>query len=647
MRAPRKTLRVRRAVWLLVGGLLSGCGGGGVASGPVPLAATPTQNTPGQQVPPASNAMTLATFEIIIPQAAPAVTTQSIRPLYVSPNTASVSIAVDANPATTFTISPTSCTGTPQKCSFSLPATIGAHLFTINTYDASNNLLSTGKITKSIASGHANTIVITLSGVVATLAISEAGPPPIGSTSSTPLTVTAYDASFPAATIVGAYLNPVNLSTNDPTDVKLSTTKLTNSSQIVSYTYDGVALLSGTFSIFGSVTTPSPTLQNSLVVTPFEPPPTNVTTAISGSNVQVTWSAGPAVKSFAIYRGNSPLTLTQIASVGPALLGITVNYLDSSPPGGIEYYLITQTATNGQISQPSPVVSVLVSANTWQTVASMPTARFDLAAATSGNVLYAIGGQTNISPYYSNTVEAFDPAANAWTTKALMPTPRFGLGITEINHVIYAVGGYNRSSLNTLEAYTTSTDTWVTMAPMLAPRYILGVASANGILYAVGGYAGGYTGTLEAYNPITNLWVTKASMPTARGELCVAVVNGILYAIGGVGRLGVAVNTVEAYDPAADAWSTKSPYPTVIADAAATVLNGKIYLFGGYTSSGVTNAVEAYDPSTNSWNLEAPMPTSRTFLAGGVINGVGYAVGGDIQQNGTDTALNTVEAYTP
>jgi N-acetylneuraminic acid mutarotase len=194
------------------------------------------------------------------------------------------------------------------------------------------------------------------------------------------------------------------------------------------------------------------------------------------------------------------------------------------------------------------------STNTWATLAPMPTAREDLAAVAvpcrgaSGTCLDVIGGWNGTA---LATVEQYNPANNTWSTLASMPTPRFDLAAAAGSH-IYAVGGYNGGYLNVLEQYNPPTDTWATLAPMPTPREALGAAAFNGNVYALGGdNATGNLATFERYNVSSNTWATLTSMPTAREELAVVAApcpgssTTCVYGIGGY--TSGPVGTMEAY----------------------------------------------------------------------------------------------------
>src|SRR3989442_2531268 len=65
------------------------------------------------------------------------------------------------------------------------------------------------------------------------------------------------------------------------------------------------------------------------------------------------------------------------------------------------------------------------SAGTWSTVASLPTARFGLAAATGKHgIIYALGGSVGLAGPIVATAEAYDQETGEWSTVSPMPTPR-------------------------------------------------------------------------------------------------------------------------------------------------------------------------------------------------------------------------------
>jgi PKD repeat protein len=283
---------------------------------------------------------------------------------------------------------------------------------------------------------------------------------------------------------------------------------------------------------------------------------------------------------------------------------------------------------------------------TWNTLASMPTARFSLAATTgSDGRTYAIGGITTSA--IVDVVEAYDPIQNAWGVAPRISTPRFDLAaVTGSDGRVYAIGGAGPSGiLNTVEAYNPSTNTWTAVASMHTARFSLAAATgSDGRIYAIGG--AGPSGTLnsvEAYSPGTNTWTAVASMPTPRYGLATAPgPDGRIYVIGGTRDGAHPLDTVEAYNPATDTWATVANMPTArIGLGAATGPDGLIYAIGGTNTIVPLNTVEAYSTISNTWTAVVSMPTARADL--GVADGPVYAIGGT--PNGLDP-LNTVEALT-
>jgi N-acetylneuraminic acid mutarotase len=79
----------------------------------------------------------------------------------------------------------------------------------------------------------------------------------------------------------------------------------------------------------------------------------------------------------------------------------------------------------------------------WTTRAPMPTGRSGHAAAVVRGCLYVFGGEGN--PTTPSGVfpqsEVYDQGANTWTTLAAMPTPRHGVGAAAVGDRIYTPGG--------------------------------------------------------------------------------------------------------------------------------------------------------------------------------------------------------------
>src|SRR3989454_5827249 len=298
------------------------------------------------------------------------------------------------------------------------------------------------------------------------------------------------------------------------------------------------------------------------------------------------------------------------------------------------------------------------SAETWSAVASMPTARFGLAAATGKHgIIYALGGSIGLAGPIVPAVEAYNQKTGSWSAVAPMPTPRrYLMAATDRKGRIYAIGGARAGVFRSVvERYDPTTDTWSAVSPLPVAR-CCGAATTglDGRIYVIGGFANGniQLSNMDAYDPETDTWSSLAPLPAPRaGKLsAVTAPDGRIYAIGGINGV-TTVTTVDAYDPCSDAWTAVASMPTPRRFLDAVLgRGGIIYALGGtvgsvgFPGTQELTAVEAYDPSPDTWSPVAPLATPRGALAAAVGRaGTIFAIGGF---DGT-SALHSVEVLTP
>jgi hypothetical protein len=198
---------------LILCAALSACGGGSSSSG-IPQAPASAPATSASVV-----------ISIKIPAASTATGTAAVRqPLYVSANTQSATISVNGATPVVINLAATSpnCTavaGGGRSCTATVTAPVGTDTFAETLYSAINaggSALSQGKTSHAIVAGQANTVALTLDGIVAalTLAVANAAPP-VGTPASIGLTVNINDAS--GAAIIGSdpFVTPVTLTDSD------------------------------------------------------------------------------------------------------------------------------------------------------------------------------------------------------------------------------------------------------------------------------------------------------------------------------------------------------------------------------------------------------------------------------------------------
>jgi hypothetical protein len=226
---PVPSLTYRLAVVASCLFLVSACGGGGggsVAPGTSKAAGAPvTKPTAGPQ------GFAPVTFSINLAQSGTSATAR--RPMYVPASTTTVSVAVNGTTPQTFPCVATSCTGT-----FSAPAG-GTVNFVFAALDSQSRAVSESSFAQTINANGANTLNVTLEGVVdhLTMALSTSGLVSYQSGSAT-ATVTAYDVDNEV--ITGTYFAPVTLDVGgDTTGTITAPTPITSSTSTgtIAYTF--------------------------------------------------------------------------------------------------------------------------------------------------------------------------------------------------------------------------------------------------------------------------------------------------------------------------------------------------------------------------------------------------------------------------
>lgn len=138
------------------------------------------------------------------------------------------------------------------------------------------------------------------------------------------------------------------------------------------------------------------------------------------------------------------------------------------------------------------------------------------------------------------------PLPDSWVSRAPMPTGRANLAVASVGGTIYAIGGRLDNAVSAptarVEAYRPNTTTlvaWRVRAPLPQPRgNTNGAAVIDGRIYVAGGGSAGNTGgcwTTEVYDPATDTWSEKADILTRRIGPGSAAVGGKFYVIGGRG----------------------------------------------------------------------------------------------------------------
>jgi N-acetylneuraminic acid mutarotase len=306
--------------------------------------------------------------------------------------------------------------------------------------------------------------------------------------------------------------------------------------------------------------------------------------------------------------------------------------------------------------------NLTVEVNPWITLADMPLANRQGAAAEYDGILYYFGGTAS----GSRSVYAYNSLTNTWSSKMPMPKGIYDIAAHTIGNKIYITAGYGDGGLmnDTLE-YDPINDSWLTKAPRPTYRYLFSSAEVNGLIYVIGGlgivddgpWRSGadynYKNYVEIYNPQTNSWSNGQHSPKVLASQESCVLDDKIYSMGGRNIIGG--NTldggsanVQVYDANLDSWSTSVSMLSGKDALGCAVIEQKLFVFGGYNSINSDTAlatVESYDTLSETWSTRHSMMSSRSRFPVIVYNGKAYVFGG-YQLNGNLNS-KSVEVYDP
>jgi len=276
--------------------------------------------------------------------------------------------------------------------------------------------------------------------------------------------------------------------------------------------------------------------------------------------------------------------------------------------------------------------------------------------------IFAIGGFGPDLPnaVVLNSVEARRIGGRGtWHTVAPMPTARSNPAAAALDGIVYVAGGFGPVFiLDVVETFDPATGTWTTSPKLPVPRGAAGAAALGGQLYVAGGLIPGSpddktTASVVVYNPRKGTWNAVQSMTTARKFVRLVATAGYLYAIGGLSQTDDPLPTVERYDPKSNTWTTVAAMNQVRGNPGVVAINhGSKHLIvvvggrGAGSGPQPLRSTEVYNPDTNRWQLlQAQLPRGRgTLVAAAEPNGTILAIGGAVNINGTETATAEVHA---
>ncbi len=255
--------------------------------------------------------------------------------------------------------------------------------------------------------------------------------------------------------------------------------------------------------------------------------------------------------------------------------------------------------------------------NNWTAKASMQTPRAYIGIAVYQDKIYCIGGSvfnsTSQQWEYLGINEAYNPAADTWETKASMPTARSQLQTNVADGKIYVMGGEPNQTLN--YAYDPINDSWTVKAPIPGiitegyDRAAIYAASAtvDNKIYWIG-VTGLMTRANMMYNPEDDSWTQMSATPAHILPIAGAATTGEfaskkIYVLSSNGASSV-------YDPKVDRWTSITQLSDTRHEVGIAVLNDTLYAIGGHYIYSDSVRVDQYIPSDYTGEIyEAPEPT--------------------------------------
>jgi N-acetylneuraminic acid mutarotase len=283
----------------------------------------------------------------------------------------------------------------------------------------------------------------------------------------------------------------------------------------------------------------------------------------------------------------------------------------------------------------------------WKKKSPMPTARQDVAYATSADKIYVLGGLDSLG-HTVNKNEVYDPLNDTWSSGSPTPFAVNHASAVAVKGKIYVIGGsltYPIEPEKITMEYDPGNDRWTRKADAPYPRAAMAAASLGDSIFVFGGVGSNIRSVLK-YVPTIDTWTIESSqLPTPREHLTASAAYGMIYVIGGRNE-EQNLGTVEAYSPLDDYWMNFNPAGIRRSSIASAAIGKNIYVVGGETegvSVNIDNMI--FDTVGNQWLKKAPMLTQHYGLACSAVNGKVYVIGGGAMVGISPSREN--EEYTP
>ncbi|TWD82010.1 subtilisin family serine protease [Kribbella amoyensis] len=324
--------------------------------------------------------------------------------------------------------------------------------------------------------------------------------------------------------------------------------------------------------------------------------------------------------------GTAPLTYSLAEAQG----GFDLQRLTT--PTGAPVRRTPVTPQAGRVVSASTSSTAEPSASWWMPVADYPTTVKDHAVATSGGLVYSVGGAV-FGGSATPASYVYDPAQLQWRRLADMPEARQKPAAGFVDGKLYVVSGWGPQGPPAARTmiYDPAANRWTTGADNPKPWGAAGSAVLDGKVYSVGGCEGECqtaTTDVTAYDVAHNRFDLVAPYPEPVSWPSCGGIDGKLYCAGGLGEGSPrSSNRSYVYDPVSNAWSRIADLPVDLWASSYAVANGQLVVAGGVAvrSSVLTNETFGYDPESDRWT--ALPNSSRAIYRGAAACGF-YRVGG-------------------
>jgi uncharacterized membrane protein len=275
-------------------------------------------------------------------------------------------------------------------------------------------------------------------------------------------------------------------------------------------------------------------------------------------------------------------------------------------------------------------------ANITQTIATLSEGRYQLAATSSGELIF-FGGGLNATGA-SERVDICNVTSGSWTT-ATLSIPRFYLAAASSYSLVFFAGGWNgTTSFDRVDIYNVSDGSWSTATPSQAHQNFAGASVGNLVFFGGGVSLNNPSNVVDIYNASSNVW-TSATLSEARWWISTVASKTLVFFGGGQISFNVTgyVNVVDVYDVTSGVWSVlASPLSEARGEMAATSIGGDVVIFAGgetfHNCQQVSNAVDVYNVSSSSSNnvmhLIFNLSVARCFASAAAVEDVVLIGGG-------------------